>query len=96
MPGVITVPEFIREAQEDYKSPTTSTFVNRIPQCRETVNKIDEVSDKIQISKIIINEKIINSDDSKHIKEMNFKWPPKPKIVSCCIGNDARPVWLKS
>ena len=43
MPGVITVPEFIRETREDYTSPTTSTFVNRIPQCRETINKIDEV-----------------------------------------------------
>ena len=44
MPGVITVPEFIRETKEDYSSPTTSTFVNRIPQCRETVNKVEEVS----------------------------------------------------
>ena len=43
MPGIITVPEFIRETREDYSSPTTSTFVNRIPQCRETVNKMDEV-----------------------------------------------------
>ena len=43
MPGIITVPEFIRETREDFTSPTTSTFVNRIPQCRETVNKIDEV-----------------------------------------------------
>ena len=47
MPGVITVPEFIREAKEDYSSPTTSTFVNRIPQCRETVNKVEEVSTTI-------------------------------------------------
>jgi len=54
MPGVITVPEFIREAQEDYKSPTTSTFVNRIPQCRETVNKIDEAlsQDKESLMKL--------------------------------------------
>ena len=43
MPGVITVPDFIREAKEDIASPTTSTFVNRIPQCRETINRIDEV-----------------------------------------------------
>lgn len=43
MPGVITVPDFIREAKEDFASPTTSTFVNRIPQCRETINRIDEV-----------------------------------------------------
>ena len=47
MPGIITVPEFIRETREDYSSPTTSTFVNRIPQCRETINKMDEVRIKI-------------------------------------------------
>ena len=50
MPGVITVPEFIRETKEDYSSPTTSTFVNRIPQCRETVNKVEEVSTIIPLS----------------------------------------------
>ena len=43
MPAVITVPDFIRETKEDIASPTTSTFVNRIPQCRETINRIDEV-----------------------------------------------------
>ena len=47
MPGIITVPEFIRETREDFASPTTSTFVTRIPQCRETVTKIDEVRTKI-------------------------------------------------
>ena len=44
MPGVITVGEFVREAKEDQASPTTSTFVHRIPQCRETVNRVEEVS----------------------------------------------------
>ena len=39
MPGIITVPEFIRETREDFASPTTSTFVTRIPQCRETVHQ---------------------------------------------------------
>ena len=44
MPGVITVGEFVREAKEDQASPTTSTFVHRIPQCRETVTRVEEVS----------------------------------------------------
>ena len=43
MPGVISVQDFIREVKDDFASPTTSNFVSRIPQCRETVNKLEEV-----------------------------------------------------
>ena len=43
MPGIITVQDFVREVTEDFASPTTSNFVSRIPQCRETVNKLEEV-----------------------------------------------------
>ena len=39
----ITVGDFVREAREDQASPTTSTFVHRIPHCRETVNRVEEV-----------------------------------------------------
>ena len=46
MPGVITVPEFVREARDDYTSPTTSTFVHWIPHCRETVSRLEEVRRK--------------------------------------------------
>ena len=44
MPGAITVYDFVRETREDHSSPTTSNFVNRIPQCKETVTKLEEVS----------------------------------------------------
>ena len=44
MPGVISVSDFLRETREDLSSPTTSNFVAHIPQCRETVNKLEEVS----------------------------------------------------
>ena len=43
MPGVISVSDFVREVRDDYNSPTTSNFVNRIPQCKETVSKLEEV-----------------------------------------------------
>ncbi|CAG0914358.1 unnamed protein product [Notodromas monacha] len=42
MPPSITVNEFIRETREDFSSPTTSTFVHRIPQCRQTISVLDE------------------------------------------------------
>ena len=46
MPGVapISTHDFVREVREDFNSPTTSNFVNRIPQCKETVAKLEEVS----------------------------------------------------
>ena len=43
MPGLITIPEFVKETRDDFNSPTTSTFGNRITQCRETINRYDEV-----------------------------------------------------
>eukprot|EP00090_Calanus_glacialis_P033504 TRINITY_DN5567_c0_g1_i2.p1 TRINITY_DN5567_c0_g1~~TRINITY_DN5567_c0_g1_i2.p1 ORF type:complete len:1002 (-),score=143.51 TRINITY_DN5567_c0_g1_i2:841-3846(-) len=69
MPGVITVPEFIRETKEDYSSPTTSTFVNRIPQCRETVNKVEEAlsQDKDSLMKLKKSVKDIQQSGTNHV-----------------------------
>lgn len=44
MPGLIAVAEFVDETREDYNSPTTSTFVSRMPQCRQTITSLEEVS----------------------------------------------------
>ena len=43
MPGLMAVPDFVREVRDDFNSPTTSNFVSRIPQCKETVAKLEEV-----------------------------------------------------
>ena len=43
MPGLISVAEFVDETKEDVHSPTTSTFVSRMPQCRQTVAALEEV-----------------------------------------------------
>jgi Arf-GAP/SH3 domain/ANK repeat/PH domain-containing protein len=45
MPGLINVHDFVREVREDFNSPTTSNFVSRIPQCKDTVNKLEEVGE---------------------------------------------------
>jgi hypothetical protein len=44
MPGLISVNEFVDESREDVSSPTTSTFVSRMSQCRQTVAALEEVS----------------------------------------------------
>lgn len=46
MPELIQVYDFIASAKEDYDSPTTSTFCkSTIPQCRHTLQVLDEVSE---------------------------------------------------
>ncbi|KOB71354.1 Arf-GAP with SH3 domain, ANK repeat and PH domain-containing protein [Operophtera brumata] len=42
MPGVVGIGEFIEETREDYNSPTTSTFVSRMPQFRQTISALEE------------------------------------------------------
>lgn len=44
MPGLIGVSEFVEETREDYSSPTTSTFVFRMPDCRQTITCLEEVN----------------------------------------------------
>lgn len=43
MPGLIGIGEFVDETKEDYHSPTTSTFVSRMSECRQTINGLEEV-----------------------------------------------------
>lgn len=45
MPGLIGVSEFVDETKEDYNSPTTSSFVAKMPQCRQTISVLEDVSD---------------------------------------------------
>lgn len=47
MPGLMSVQEFVAETREDYNSPTTSSFVTKIPLCRQTVSSLEEVSFKL-------------------------------------------------
>ncbi|XP_050026272.1 arfGAP with SH3 domain, ANK repeat and PH domain-containing protein [Dermacentor andersoni] len=45
MPGIMSVDEFVSETQEDYNSPTTSTFVGKMNHCRQSVNLLEETLD---------------------------------------------------
>lgn len=43
-PALIAVSEFVEETRSDYNSPTTSTFASRMPDCRQTIAILEEVS----------------------------------------------------
>jgi len=45
----ISVSDFMKEAWDDYNSPTTSTFVLRLGQCRSTVSSLEEVGVPLQV-----------------------------------------------
>ena len=42
--STMTVGEFLQETSEDLKSPTTSTFGLRIPDCKDAVSVLEQVS----------------------------------------------------
>lgn len=48
MPGLIGISEFVDEAVDDYNSPTTSTFVSKMAQCRQTISGLEDVSTAVQ------------------------------------------------
>lgn len=43
MPGLLSVSEFLEETKEDFNSPTTSTFAEKVALCRQTVGCLEEV-----------------------------------------------------
>ena len=54
MPELISVLEFVNEANEDLNSPTTSTFVGKMGACRNVVSQLEEVS--VALEKLPVNK----------------------------------------
>uniref|UniRef100_A0A3Q2G9V8 Uncharacterized protein n=1 Tax=Cyprinodon variegatus TaxID=28743 RepID=A0A3Q2G9V8_CYPVA len=44
MPECVSVSEFVQEVQEDWSSPTTSSFTSKMINCRNTIYLLEEVS----------------------------------------------------
>lgn len=44
MAALISVCDFVRQAQEDLSSPTTSSFASHMGRCKATANSLEEVS----------------------------------------------------
>uniref|UniRef100_A0A3Q2NSJ8 Uncharacterized protein n=1 Tax=Fundulus heteroclitus TaxID=8078 RepID=A0A3Q2NSJ8_FUNHE len=45
MPECVSVSEFVQEVQEDWSSPTTSSFTSKMINCRNTIYLLEEVSE---------------------------------------------------
>lgn len=69
MPGLIGIVDFVDETREDYNSPTTSTFVSRMPQCRQTITVLEErlELDREGLTKLKKAVKAIHSSGNVHV-----------------------------
>ncbi|XP_055605216.1 arfGAP with SH3 domain, ANK repeat and PH domain-containing protein [Uranotaenia lowii] len=69
MPGLIGVSEFLEETREDYNSPTTSTFVSRMAQCRQTIAALEETLDfdREGLTKLKKAVKAIHNSGNTHV-----------------------------
>ncbi|XP_055373939.1 arfGAP with SH3 domain, ANK repeat and PH domain-containing protein isoform X2 [Condylostylus longicornis] len=69
MPGLIAISDFVEETREDYNSPTTSTFVSRMPQCRQTINTLEDrlESDREGLTKLKKAIKAVHHSGNTHV-----------------------------
>uniref|UniRef100_A0A182MRF2 ArfGAP with SH3 domain, ANK repeat and PH domain-containing protein n=1 Tax=Anopheles culicifacies TaxID=139723 RepID=A0A182MRF2_9DIPT len=69
MPELIGVGEFLEETREDYNSPTTSTFVSRMAQCRQTIAALEETLDfdREGLTKLKKAVKAIHNSGNTHV-----------------------------
>ncbi|XP_050670964.1 arfGAP with SH3 domain, ANK repeat and PH domain-containing protein isoform X2 [Leptidea sinapis] len=93
MPGLIGVGEFIEETREDYNSPTTSTFVSRIPQCRQTINALEETLDfdREGLAKLKKAIKAIHNSGNAHVDNEMYLSRALERLGGNALSKDSEP-----
>ncbi|KAG1696149.1 ArfGAP with SH3 domain, ANK repeat and PH domain-containing protein [Nymphon striatum] len=94
MPGLnISVNEFIAETREDFNSPTTSSFVSRMPQCRQTVAALEETLDydRDGLTKLRKAVKAISTSGSTHVDHEVYLAQALDKLGSTAMVKDQQP-----
>ncbi|XP_034249215.1 arfGAP with SH3 domain, ANK repeat and PH domain-containing protein isoform X2 [Thrips palmi] len=93
MPGLISVNEFVEETREDYNSPTTSTFVSRMPQCRTTVCQLEETLDidRDGLTKMKKAIKAIHNSGNSHVDNEMYLSRSLHKLGDTAIERDHEP-----
>ncbi|XP_063220226.1 arfGAP with SH3 domain, ANK repeat and PH domain-containing protein isoform X5 [Bacillus rossius redtenbacheri] len=93
MPGLIRVHEFIDEARYDYNSPTTSTFVSRMPQCRQTIATLEETLDfdRDGLMKMKKAIKAVHNSGNSHVDNEMYLSRALEKLGSNALSKDQEP-----
>ncbi|XP_039761652.1 arfGAP with SH3 domain, ANK repeat and PH domain-containing protein isoform X2 [Pararge aegeria] len=93
MPGLIGIGEFIDETREDYSSPTTSTFVSRIPQCRQTINALEETLDfdRDGLTKLKKAIKAIHNSGNAHVDNEMYLSRALERLGGNALSKDSEP-----
>nr|CAD7259111.1 unnamed protein product [Timema shepardi]CAD7569147.1 unnamed protein product [Timema californicum] len=93
MPGLIYVNEFVEETREDYNSPTTSTFVSRMPQCRQTIASLEETLDfdRDGLSKMRKAIKAIHNSGNSHVDNEMYLSRSLEKLGGNALNKDQEP-----
>lgn len=58
MPGFVGVADFVDDTKEDFKNPTISSFADKIPQLKKTVNVLEEVNGCFSDNYITFGKKV--------------------------------------
>ncbi|XP_059483922.1 arfGAP with SH3 domain, ANK repeat and PH domain-containing protein isoform X2 [Neocloeon triangulifer] len=93
MPGLLGIGEFLSETRDDYNSPTTSTFVSRMPQCRQTINVLEETldGDREGLSQMKKAVKAIYNSGNSHVDNEMYFYRALDKLGSTSLTKDQEP-----
>ncbi|XP_041635468.1 arf-GAP with SH3 domain, ANK repeat and PH domain-containing protein 2 isoform X2 [Cheilinus undulatus] len=89
MPECVTVSEFLQEVQEDWSSPTTSSFTSKMMSCRNTVYLLEEVldSDRLVLQKMKKAAKAKYNAGQDHVSHLEQYINSMEKLSVNCHSN---------
>ncbi|XP_057369503.1 arfGAP with SH3 domain, ANK repeat and PH domain-containing protein-like [Daphnia carinata] len=90
MPGLISVSEFVEESREDVDSPTASTFVSRMSQCRQTVAALEEILDvdREGLTKLKKAVKAMHASGNAHTDNENYLSRALERLGTTALSKD--------
>ncbi|XP_028260913.1 arf-GAP with SH3 domain, ANK repeat and PH domain-containing protein 2 [Parambassis ranga] len=89
MPECVTVSEFVQEVQEDWSSPTTSSFTSKMISCRNTVYLLEEAldSDRLVLQKMKKAAKAKYTSGQDHVSHLEQYISSMEKLSVNCHSN---------
>ncbi|XP_037831092.1 arf-GAP with SH3 domain, ANK repeat and PH domain-containing protein 2 isoform X2 [Kryptolebias marmoratus] len=89
MPECVSVSEFVQEVQEDWSSPTTSSFTSKMMGCRNTVYLLEEAldSDRMVLQKMKKAAKAKYASGQDHVSHLEQYINSMEKLAVNCHSN---------